>query len=161
MVDSILDIKGKEKVIVRMSVNPEEIVKKVEIKTSPLLKRIEAINKLEAAGYKVGVLIAPVILIDNYKEKYEDLVKTLYLKLSDSVKEKVFFEIIFMTYSFVHDKINSEVFTNGFKIYEKEKMTVRGKGKYTYKSTLKTEATIYFQNLLNIYFPNNKIIYIV
>lgn len=161
MVDSILNIKGIDRIIVRMSVNPEEIIKKVEIGTSPLLKRIEAINKLEVAGYKVGILIAPVILVDDYKEKYEELIKTLYLKLSNNVKEKVFFEIIFMTYSYVHDKINSEVFRNGFKLYEKEKMTGRGKGKYTYKSTLKEDASIYLQNLLKIYFPNNEIKYIV
>ncbi len=53
MVDSILGLDHKGKVIVRMSVNPEEIINKVEFGTSRLNSRIEAINKLKSAGYKV------------------------------------------------------------------------------------------------------------
>lgn len=53
MVDGILDLKYKEKVIIRMSLNPEEIINKVEFGTSRLLDRIEAINKLAESGYKV------------------------------------------------------------------------------------------------------------
>ena len=62
MVDPILNLDHQGKVIVRMSVNPEEIINKVEFGTSRLKSRIEAINKLAEAGYKVGILIAPIIL---------------------------------------------------------------------------------------------------
>ena len=78
--------------------------------TSPLKNRVEAINKLKEAGYPVGILIAPVVLVDNWKEKYEELVKYLQENLSDEVKKDVFFEIIFMTYSYVHNAINQEAF---------------------------------------------------
>jgi len=53
MVDPIVDLEHKGKIIVRMSVNPQEIIKKVEIGTSPLKNRVEAINKLKKAGYKL------------------------------------------------------------------------------------------------------------
>ena len=53
MVDSILNLNHNGKVIVRMSVNPKEIVNQVEFGTSRLNGRIEAINKLKQAGYKV------------------------------------------------------------------------------------------------------------
>ncbi len=53
MVDDILNLDHQGKVIVRMSVNPEEIINKVEFGTSRLKGRIEAINKLKSAGYKV------------------------------------------------------------------------------------------------------------
>ena len=33
---------------------------------------IEAINKLVEAGYKIGILIAPVILVENWKELYTE-----------------------------------------------------------------------------------------
>ena len=42
MVDDILDIDGKDKIIIRMSVNPKEIIQKVEMGTSQLDKRVEA-----------------------------------------------------------------------------------------------------------------------
>ena len=77
MVDSILPLDHKGKVTIRMSVNPEEIINRVEFGTSRLQGRIEAINKLKEAGYKVGILIAPVILVDNWKELYLELIKKL------------------------------------------------------------------------------------
>ena len=55
MVDDILNVKGKDRVIIRMSVNPKEIIERVEFGTSPLEKRVEAINKLKNAGYRVGI----------------------------------------------------------------------------------------------------------
>lgn len=58
MVDPLLNLRNKEKIIIRMSMNPEEIINRVEFGTSRLEERIKAINKLEEAGYKVGILIA-------------------------------------------------------------------------------------------------------
>ena len=102
MVDPILPLNHDGKIIVRMSVNPQDIIKQIEIGTSPLKNRVEAINKLKQAGYKVGILIAPVILVDNWRNLYEELIKYLDENLSIEVKKDVFFELIFMTYSYVH-----------------------------------------------------------
>lgn len=161
MVDSILDLNHDGKIIVRMSVNPQEIISQIEIGTSPLKNRVVAINKLKQAGYKVGILIAPVVLVQNWKILYEDLIKYLYENLSIEVKKDVFFEVIFMTYSYVHRMINQDAFPNALNLYDKEIMTVRGRGKYMYKKEVKEEGEVFFREKLNIYFPNNKIIYIV
>ena len=69
MVDPILPLDHKGKVIVRMSVNPREIIRTIEIGTSPLENRVKAINKLKDAGYKLGILIAPVILVEDWKKQ--------------------------------------------------------------------------------------------
>ena len=112
MVDGILPLQHNGKIIIRMSVNPEEIINKVEFGTSRLKGRIEAINKLAEAGYKVGILIAPVILVDGWQKLYSDLIKRLNEELSENVKRNAFFEIILMTYSYVHTRINEEAFPN-------------------------------------------------
>lgn len=161
MVDSICNIKHNNKIIVRMSVNPEKIINQIEIGTSRLKDRVVAINKLKSSGYKVGILVAPVIFVDNWKEEYEKLVKYLCENLSEDVKKDVFFEVIFMTYSYVHRMINQEAFPNAINLYNQELMTGRGKGKYMYKSNLKQEGENFFRDILSKYFPNNKIIYIV
>ena len=161
MVDPILDLEHNGKVIIRMSLNPEEIINKVEFGTSRLKNRIEAINKLVEAGYKVGILIAPVILVENWKELYENLLKEMMNNLSIKTKKQVFFEIIFMTYSYVHNAINHEAFPNAIELYNKDQMTGRGKGKYAYKTELKEEAKKYLLELMKKYFPNNEIKYIV
>ena len=161
MVDPILSLNHNKKIIIRMSVNPEEIITKIEFGTSRLNRRIEAINKLVEAGYIVGILIAPIILVDNWNILYENLLKELNKKLSERAKREVFFELIFMTYSFVHNAINQEAFPNAIELYNKELMTGRGKGKYAYKPEIKNEAKKYMEDLMHKYFPNNEIKYIV
>ena len=161
MVDPILPLKHKGKVTIRVSMNPEEIINKVEFGTSRLKGRIVAINKLAEAGYKVGILIAPVILVENWKELYTNLIQRLNSELSEKVKKQAFFEIIFMTYSFVHTKINEEAFPNAINLYNTEIMTGRGKGKYSYKQDVRKEAEIYLREQMKKYFPYNIIEYIV
>ena len=159
MVDDILDIDGKDRVIIRMSVNPKEIIQKVEMGTSQLEKRVEAINKLKQAGYKVGILIAPVIFVENWEKLYEELIIYLSEKLSEEVKKDVFFEVILMTYSYIHRKINEEAFPSAINLYNPELMTGRGKGKYTYKQEQRKIGEKLIQKLLEMYFPENKIVY--
>ena len=161
MVDEILPLKHNGKIIIRMSVNPEEIINKVEFGTSRLKGRIEAINKLVEAGYKIGILIAPVILVDNWKDLYTELIQKLNEELSNKAKKQAFFEIIFMTYSYVHTKINEEAFPNAINLYDQEKMTGRGRGKYGYKEKNRIEAEIYLREQMKKYFPENSIEYIV
>ncbi len=161
MVEDILELDHNGKVTIRVSVNPNEIINNVEFGTSSLSNRIKAINKLKEAGYKVGILIAPVIFLDNWKTLYLDLIKKLDLELSKKVKEEVFFEIIFMTYSYIHTKINEEAFPNAINIFDKEKMTGRGRGKYWYKNDIREEGKKFFIEEMHKYFPNNTIEYIV
>ena len=161
MVDSILNIDHQGKVIARVSVNPEEIINQIEFGTSRLDGRINAINKLKEAGYKVGILIAPVVMVENWKNLYLELIKQLQSKLSEKVKKEVFFEVIFMTYSYVHTKINEEAFPNAINLYSKDQMTGRGKGKYMYKNELRKDGESFIREQLSKFFPNNKILYVV
>ena len=47
MVDDILNIKGKDRIIIRISLNPHYIISHVELGTSSLKQRLEAIIKLK------------------------------------------------------------------------------------------------------------------
>ena len=161
MVDDILNLDHNGKIIVRMSVNPEEVINKIEFGTSRLEGRIKAINKLKDAEYKVGILIAPIVMLENWQDKYLELIKILEEKLSPQVKREVFFEVIFMTYSYVHTKINEEAFPNGIELYDKTLMTGRDRGKYMYKNEYRKEGEEFFRKNLKKYFPNNEIKYIV
>ena len=161
MVQPILNLDHKGKTIVRVSLNPDEVIQKVEFGTSRLENRVKAINKLKDAGYKVGILIAPIVLINNWKQNYKSLIEYLNENLSYQVKKDAFFEIIFMTYSYVHRKINEEAFPNAIDLYNKEIMTSRGKGKYTYNNEVREEGKKFIIENLNKYFPKNKIMYIV
>ena len=126
------------------------------------LKRVKEIfPHMEDIEYKVGILIAPVILVENWKELYSELIKRLSEELTEKVKKDVFFEIIFMTYSFVHTKINEEAFPNAINLYDKDMMTGRGKGKYMYKNQYRVDGEIFLREEMKKYFPNKEIMYIV
>ncbi len=159
MVDSLLGLNHKGKTIFRMSVNPEEIIGKIELGTSHLNNRIEAMNKMAEADYPVGLLIAPVIMIDDWKEKYKELLDTLEAKLSDKVKEKMFIEVIFMTYSYIHRAINNEAFPHAPELYSKEYMIGRGRGKYWYRQNIRDDGEEFLRAEITKHFPNNEIIY--
>lgn len=159
-INSLLNLNHAGRVIIRMSVNPEYIIKNVEFLTSNLKARVEAINKLAKAKYKVGIIIAPVILVKNYMQLYKELIIYLKEKLSDEAKENLFFEVIFMTYSYVHNMINNEAFPNAIKIYNKSDMKSRGRYKYSYKDEVLLSAKEYIKSTLQEYFPKNEIKYI-
>ena len=79
--------------------------------------------------------------------------------LSEAVKKDVFFEVIFMTYSYIHRKINEEAFPSAINLYNPELMTGRGKGKYTYKQEQRQRGETHIKKLLDKYFPENEIVY--
>ncbi len=91
MVEPILPLNHQGKVIIRMSVNPEEIINKVEFGTSRLKGRIRAINQLKEAGYEIGILIAPVILVDNWKELYTRINSKITRRTVRKSEERCFF----------------------------------------------------------------------
>jgi spore photoproduct lyase len=161
MVDPILPLNHKGRIIARMSVNPQQIIEKVEFGTAPLDERITALNKLEEAGYSVGLLIAPIVLTDGWKEFYADLIAQLEDKLQPKTRKKLFIEIIFMTYSFVHRAINEEAFPKAVRLYDQSLMTGRGRGKYCYRENIRNEAETFLREELYKKLPGIPILYIV
>jgi spore photoproduct lyase len=161
MVDSLLNLEHKGRTIIRISVNPQEIIKKVEFGTSSLENRIKTLNSLKEAGYKVGILVAPVVLLENWEVLYRELFQILAETLSQKVKNEVNFEVIFMTYSYVHRMINAEAFPNAIDLYNKTIMTGRGQGKYCYNATTKEKGEELIRFEIAKHFPKNKIMYIV
>lgn len=145
MVKGLLSLDHRGKTISRMSVNPIDIIRRVELGTSPLGARITALNAMAEAGYPVGLLIAPVILLPNWKAQYGRLIDQLADTLSEKVKRSGFIEVIFMTYSFVQNAINLEAFPNALPIFDQSLMTGRGRGKYCYKPEVRADAEAFLR----------------
>lgn len=161
MIDSLLDLPHGNNVTVRMSLNPQDIIRKVELRTSPLEARIEAVNKLYKAGYEVGILIAPIILVEDYKEQYDGLLKTMAEKLMPQVIESTLLEIIFMTYGTVTKTINEEAFPNAIELYNQDIMSYCGRHRYGYTPDTKDEASAFLKERIAHHLPKARIAYIV
>lgn len=160
-IDPLLPLNHRGRIIMRMSMNPQELIQKVEFGTSSLQARIEALNRMGDAGYKVGMLLAPIVLVDNWKALYGQLIDELADKLSENTKKQLFIEIIFMTYSYVHRAINLDAFPNSVDLYDKSLMTGRGRGKYCYRAEKKAEAEQFLREQLAQKLKNIPIIYVV
>lgn len=158
--EPLLSLNHRGRTVVRMSVNPQEIITRVEFGTAPLKERITAINNLCEAGYRCGLLIAPVVLLENWREQYTWLLDTLQAELSEKLKNSMFIEIILMTYSYIHRAINNEAFPNAVELYDKDLMTGRGRGKYCYKNDVRAEAEQFFTQEIEQRFGAGKILYI-
>lgn len=161
MIEPLLPLNHRGRIIMRMSVNPQEIIRKVEFGTSSLDARIAAVNQMCEAGYKVGILIAPIVLVDNWGELYQRLIEKLADELSARVKEQLFIEIIFMTYSYVHRAINQDAFPNAIELFDKSLMTGRGRGKYCYRQDVRAEGEQFIREQLEQKLNGIPIVYVV
>lgn len=161
MVEPLLSLDHRERIIFRMSVNPEEIIQKVEFGTSSLKARLRALNQMAEAGYKVGMLIAPVVLVDNWQELYARLIEQLAEELSPKAKKQIFIEVIFMTYSFIHRAINQEAFPKAVNLYDQSLMTGRGRGKYWYKENVRVSGEEFLRQELAKNLKDIPILYVV
>lgn len=160
-ISPLLNISDKKRIIPRMSLNPDRIIRKVEFGTSSLKERIEAINTLTLHGYSPYILIAPIIITKDFIEDYTSLITYMKEHLINAAKKNITFELIFMTYSYVHRKINEEAFPNAINLYSKELMTSRGIGKYHYKKNIKETYGNFLENLIKSNFKDCNIKYIV
>ncbi len=93
MVEPLLNLEHRGKVIFRMSVNPQPIIQKIELGTSGLKQRIEAVNRMCEAGYPCGLLIAPVILVEGWRDLYRGLLEELKAGLSGKMKKRCFLKL--------------------------------------------------------------------
>lgn len=160
MVNPLLNLDHRGKTIFRMSVNPQEIIRRIELGTSPLHARIQALNNMADAGYPVGLLIAPVILLPNWKQLYSELIEQLADELSKKVKQTGFIEIILMTYSFVQNAINTDAFPGAIQLLNRESMTGRGRGKYCYRNDIRSEVESFLREKLTNHLGSMPILYI-
>jgi len=160
-VEPLLGINHGGRVIMRMSVNPQSIITRFEPGTSGLNARISALNRMCDAGYRVGLLIAPIIITENWKTLYSQLITALSDQLSQKVKKQAPIEIIFMTYSYVQNAINTEAFPQANRIYSKDLMTGRGKGKYCYRDEIRKDGELFLRQQIEEKLKEMTILYVV
>lgn len=160
MVEPLLGLDHGGKVIFRMSINPQPLIRRIELGTSGLKQRIAAVNQMCEAGYPCGLLIAPVILVDGWKELYTGLLEELKDGLTEKMKKQMFLEIILMTYSYVHRAINQDAFPTAPDLYDPERMTGRGRGRYCYRAGERAEAENFFRQEVRRILGDVKILYI-
>lgn len=160
-VDDLLDVNHRGRARIRFSINPPELVRQIEIGTSPLRARLDAANRMHAAGYSVGLIIAPIMLVDDWQEQYAELFDEMRSRLEPSLLQGLGLELIFMTYGRANVQINAASMPGVRDVFERDKMRPRGPSKLTYTPDVRAEAEPWFRTELAQRFPEAEVLYIV
>ena len=72
-VASLLDLPHAGRTRLRFSVNAASVARRFEAATSPVPGRLAALGAVAAAGYPVGVTIAPIMPVEGWQEEYGEL----------------------------------------------------------------------------------------
>ncbi|MCS6924692.1 MAG: radical SAM protein [Candidatus Binatia bacterium] len=73
-VDELLYLDPKDRVVVSWSLTPPDIVDSEEHRTAPFAARLEAARRVQAAGYKVGFHLDPLIEYPDWEAGYRETV---------------------------------------------------------------------------------------
>ena len=77
-VEGLLELEHRGHTVVSWSLNPACVIEAVEEGTASLTERLEAAQKVEAAGYKVGFHLDPLIYFENWESEYHALIDLIF-----------------------------------------------------------------------------------
>jgi len=78
---SLLAREPLENVVVAFSLNSESIANKIEERAPSVEKRLEAMRKLQEAGWKVAARLDPLIWYAEFEQGYDDLIQRMVEQL--------------------------------------------------------------------------------
>jgi spore photoproduct lyase len=161
-VDSLLGLNHRQHTRFRLSLNPAEIIHKFEHHTSSLHERIKAANKIAAAGYPLGFIIAPLFIYPGYEEGYADLFRELAHSLKE-IPADITFELITHRFTGSAKKIILERFPGTTldlnETTRRRKFGRYGLVKYVYPETSYIRLKDNIISLLERFFPASPIEY--
>jgi spore photoproduct lyase len=77
-IGNLLQVKSvPNNMVISWSLNPADLALGEEIRAPTLKSRLEAMNRIQHKGYKVGVHLDPIIRVRNWRELYSGLVKEI------------------------------------------------------------------------------------
>jgi spore photoproduct lyase family protein len=104
----MLSYDPQRKTRIRFSLMPHQIAKLVDVRTSPIKDRIDAIQDFYDAGYEVHINLSPVIVYDGWLQDYQILFELLADTLSEDVKSQLKAEVIFLTHNKQLHELNEQ-----------------------------------------------------
>ncbi|HHW42664.1 MAG TPA: spore photoproduct lyase [Desulfotomaculum sp.] len=162
-VDSLLGISHNDHTVCRFSLNTPAVIKKFEHGTPSLEERLEAAQKMAAANYPLGFMIAPVIVYEGWQDDYIKLLE--FVKARCNNIEKLSFEFVTHRFTERARKKIAEIFPATTLPMGNEDRKFKfgqfGYGKYVYKDDLMGKIKSILTAKVMELFPASHIEYIV
>ena len=164
-VDSLLDAKHNNHTEIRFSINTPKVIDSYEHYTASSQNRIEAAIKVANAGYKIGFIIAPVFIYDNWKEEYKELIKSIKDRLPKDFDKQIIFEVISHRYTTKAKNRILEIYPDTLLPMNEEDRKYKygqfGYGKYVYTKEQLDDMKDFFKTEIKAVFPNSIIKYVI
>lgn len=161
-VDSFLNLSHNNHTKFRFSINSRYVISKFEHNTSSFEERIAAAKKTANSGYPIGFIIAPIMIYENWKSEYKELIETLKSELGD-FNNQITFELIQHRYTATAKELILTRFPNTELDMNDETRQLKwgpyGKFKYVYPKEKSSEIKQYISELINTKFNNALIEY--
>ena len=150
-VRSLLNTEAFDRCIVAFSLNPEEIATKVEAKTPPLERRLEALCKVQAHGWQVGLRFDPIIYQTGYQQQYQRLFEQVFSKINLDQLHSVSLGVF---------RLPESYFKKVHKLYPEERLFLspfdHQQGMVSYKKDLEQEIMAYCSEQLLRYISKSQ-----
>lgn len=91
------DPRGRTRV--RFSLMPPRVARVLDVRTSPVRKRVAAVRDFVAAGYEVHLNFSPVVVYDGWLDDWRALFRDVDDALSPEAKAQLACEVIFLTHN--------------------------------------------------------------
>ncbi len=161
--DELLELQHEGRTRARFSVNASEVARNFEGGTASVPARLNAMRKMALAGYPVGLTIAPIMPVENWREQYRDLLQNSAAALAGIARVDLTVEMI--THRFTP---KSKLVQLGW--YPKttldldessrsKKMTKFGSAKFVYEKPVMTEMKDWFYRAVAEELPQARILY--
>jgi len=137
--------------IVAFSLSPDEIAAKVEAKAPPVQRRLEALRRLQAQGWLVGLRFDPLIYQAGYRQQYRQLFEQVFASLDLNRLHSVSLGVF---------RLPEGYFKKVHNLYPEEKLfsssMVTQRGMVSYRQDLEQEMMQYCTEQLLTYIPESK-----
>lgn len=148
---SLLNKEAFSRCIVAFSLSPDEIALKVEDKAPSLIRRLDAMCKLQEQGWPLGLRFDPLIYQRGYQQQYKNLFEQVFSKINIDALHSVSLGVF---------RLPEKYFKKTYKLYPEEKLfagPLETTQKMTsYKAELEQEMMQYCSELLLSYIPKSK-----
>ncbi len=162
-VDGLVGLAHEQRTRVRFSVNARDITRRFEGGTASLDERIAALRRMALAGYPVGLTVAPIMPIPDWRTAYAELFAAVERATSDIAGLDLTAELI--THRFTPG--SKDILRQWYPATKLEmdesaralKRTKFGSRKYVYKIDVMRELRAFFEREIGARLPRARILY--
>lgn len=148
----LLDVEAMTNCIVAFSLSPKVLAEAIEHKAPPLSNRLDALEKLQRAGWPIGLRFDPIIYCDNYQPLYDAFFEQVFARIDLQLLHSV---------SFGAFRVPQQFFRNMAKLYPEEKLfagpLIASRPIISYETALEQEMLAFCRTKLLRLVPDNKL----